>query len=333
MIGIYKITNKINNKVYIGQSLDISYRWIRHKCDLKANVHHNIHLQSAWNKYGKNAFVFEIIEECDISLLDEKEAFWIEYYNSCDNGYNLDHGGQGTRGYKHTEDEIAKMRRVQSPAVILQFDLDFNLLNEWDGGSSHIHKTLGYTSASILLRCRHTLNGSMAPYKNFYWVYKDEYMCDDFSWEKYLKNIPCIDMGSALNIKCDRIICQYTIDGFLVKEWTSPSELIAERYNYSIIKNLCNRCVKARRHKKYLWAYKGDSIEDYYKDILYPHKTSSACVPIDMLDLNGNYIKTFNSIAEASRALTGKTSLVSSIINSAKTHKTTSHGYRWEYAQ
>lgn len=334
MVGIYKITNKINNKVYVGQLSDIDYRWVHHRCDLKANAHHNIHLQSAWNKYGKNAFIFEVIEECDLSLLDERETFWIQFYNSYDNGYNLDHGGQGIRGYRHTQDEIDKMRRIQSPAVILQFDLSFNLLNEWLGGASHIHKTLGYTSASILLRCRHTLNGEMTPYKDSYWIYKNEYMSDEFSWEKYLKNVPCIDMGDALNIKYDRIICQYAADGSLVKEWLAPNEIIAERYNYAIIKNLCNRCVKARKHKGYLWAYKEEDINDYYKNILHPApKPSSACVPINMLDLDGNYIKTFGSIAGASRALTGRSSLVSSIINSAKTHRTTSHGYRWEYAQ
>lgn len=94
--GIYKIENLINHKKYIGQSINVKIRFMGHKSDLKHNRHVNSYLQAAYNKYGKECFEFEIIEECDVTKLDEREQYWIQYYDSCnsDYGYNLTNGGQ-----------------------------------------------------------------------------------------------------------------------------------------------------------------------------------------------------------------------------------------------
>jgi group I intron endonuclease len=54
MRGIYKITNIINSKVYIGESLDIIRRWEEHKVALNNNEHHSYKLQADWNKHGEN---------------------------------------------------------------------------------------------------------------------------------------------------------------------------------------------------------------------------------------------------------------------------------------
>lgn len=89
MIGIYKITNLINNKIYIGQSVNIERRWQEH---IYQNRNSAIH--QAIKKYGIENFIFEIIEECSQSQLDEREIFWIKYFNSYENGYNLTPGGK-----------------------------------------------------------------------------------------------------------------------------------------------------------------------------------------------------------------------------------------------
>lgn len=101
MIGIYKIENKINGKIYIGQSVNIKKRWKHHKYDLDNNKHANKHLQSAWFKYGKNNFSFSIICECKISELDEKEMYYINKNKSYDEnyGYNLTIGGDGAKKF------------------------------------------------------------------------------------------------------------------------------------------------------------------------------------------------------------------------------------------
>ena len=99
-IGIYKIENKINNKKYIGQSINIEKRWKEHQYLLKMNKHHNYHLQNAWNKYKEESFIFNIIEECDKKVLNDKEKYWINSFDSYNSGYNLDKGGDGILGCK-----------------------------------------------------------------------------------------------------------------------------------------------------------------------------------------------------------------------------------------
>ena len=97
---IYKITNKVNNKVYIGQTnRSLEIRWREHKS--RAGCHYTSHLYSAMDKYGTDNFVFEGIEEATEELLDEREKFWISYYDSSNpqKGYNLTIGGQGKRNY------------------------------------------------------------------------------------------------------------------------------------------------------------------------------------------------------------------------------------------
>ena len=65
MQGIYKITNISNDKVYIGQAVNIKARFSKHKWALRNNKHHSILLQRSWNKHGEEAFKFEIIEYVD----------------------------------------------------------------------------------------------------------------------------------------------------------------------------------------------------------------------------------------------------------------------------
>lgn len=94
MIGIYKIENKINQNVYIGQSNNIEMRWKQHKINIK-NGSQTIY--KAIRKYGIENFDFSILEECPLEKLDEREKYWIEYYNSYEKGYNENLGGQGVR--------------------------------------------------------------------------------------------------------------------------------------------------------------------------------------------------------------------------------------------
>lgn len=93
--GIYIIRNTVNGKVYIGQSRRISNREYSHFRTLEKGTHYNKHLQRSYNTYGRDAFVFEVIERCDVSELDEREKYYIKKYDSMNinKGYNNEGGG------------------------------------------------------------------------------------------------------------------------------------------------------------------------------------------------------------------------------------------------
>ena len=105
MTGIYCIENLINGKKYIGQAVDIQSRWRIHKCHLRKGTHHNKHLQSAWNVYGEDAFLFSILEETDRKSLSQKEAEWVKRLDTFANGYNLTAGGESQSGTKLTDEQ------------------------------------------------------------------------------------------------------------------------------------------------------------------------------------------------------------------------------------
>lgn len=90
---IYKITNKVNNKVYIGQTrYTLEFRWRQHQ-----HKKDNTYFHNAIHKYGIENFNLEILEECDIELLNSREIYYIAKYDSFKNGYNLTIGGDGNR--------------------------------------------------------------------------------------------------------------------------------------------------------------------------------------------------------------------------------------------
>lgn len=100
MIGIYKITNKINGHAYIGQSKDIDKRFYEHKRKAfrKNDKEYEKTLYRAFRKYGLENFIFEILEECEEIDLNGKEKMYIKKYNTFSNGYNETIGGDGVKG-------------------------------------------------------------------------------------------------------------------------------------------------------------------------------------------------------------------------------------------
>lgn len=118
------ITNKVNGKIYIGQSIHIERRWKEHKSRLNCDGHINKHLQLAWNKYGEENFIFSVIEECKAEQLDEREIYWISKLDAINpqNGYNLCSGGSGTGegkcspfyGKHHTKEAKDKISKANT---------------------------------------------------------------------------------------------------------------------------------------------------------------------------------------------------------------------------
>lgn len=116
MIGIYKYTNKNNRKIYIGRSINI----MRRKWEHLHNPSPYSYFDQILKSLGEENFNFEIIEECNIQELQEKEKYWIKYFKSCvldgeDNGYNLTRGGEE---YKSEENPWAKLSEKEVNEII-----------------------------------------------------------------------------------------------------------------------------------------------------------------------------------------------------------------------
>jgi group I intron endonuclease len=108
MAVIYEIVNNKNNKVYIGQAKDLKSRIRSHKYSAKNK---NTPLYSAISKYGWDYFTINIIEECDKTLLNDREVYWISQKKSIyPNGYNLLIGGNQSDHNEYTKIKISKKR-------------------------------------------------------------------------------------------------------------------------------------------------------------------------------------------------------------------------------
>ena len=91
---IYCIENICNHKMYIGQTNNYCRRFKDHKRTLNQNNHSNMRLQKEWNSYGEQCFVFKILEYCHGNeTLNDREIYWIKYYDAFNNGYNMTCGG------------------------------------------------------------------------------------------------------------------------------------------------------------------------------------------------------------------------------------------------
>lgn len=102
--AVYNIINVITNEKYIGSSSNVMQRFSVHKHNLRNNKHKNPKLQSAYNQYGENCFVFEIIEYIsDIKQLKSREQHYIDLYNSVLNGYNVFPNSENGLDFKHSK--------------------------------------------------------------------------------------------------------------------------------------------------------------------------------------------------------------------------------------
>lgn len=114
---IYKITNTLNGKVYIGQTIKtIQKRFTQHKNNSNKEYFSQIVLYKAFNKYGIENFICEEIEEVPNDKLDEREKYWIEYYDSYFNGYNSTLGGRTVQLHEWDIDDIIEKYMILKSA-------------------------------------------------------------------------------------------------------------------------------------------------------------------------------------------------------------------------
>ena len=125
---IYKITNTINSKSYIGQTIqNVKERFYQHCATKCSQAILNMVIHKAINKYGKSNFTIEVIEEVESTNLNDREKYWIRYYNSYNNGYNSTEGGQdGIKLFKNLDTESI-VREYKSGKSLREIGRLFNV--------------------------------------------------------------------------------------------------------------------------------------------------------------------------------------------------------------
>lgn len=154
MCGIYKITNMKNNKMYIGQSVNIESRWKKHRTGpfSENNNQYNSSLYRAIRKYGIQNFRFEVIEECSKENLNDREIFWIGYYysNNPDIGYNLTSGGNTATATTLTLQQVEEIQnlllntRLSQEKIGEQFGVDQRSISYINTGVTWLNSNLSY---------------------------------------------------------------------------------------------------------------------------------------------------------------------------------------------
>lgn len=224
--GIYKIKNIVNGKVYIGSSVSVLSRMSTHKHLLLKNKHFNKHLQSSYNKYGINNFLFEILEKIkdnDKNLIKEREEFNILYYKSNNKnfGYNSRILCDTNLGIKFTKEHIEKLKkshlgiRQTKESIkkikkslykrVYKLDKDKNIIDEYESiidasEKNNLHRQ------SISSCCVNKLNSTGGYYWCFINDYNDEKLKKLKKIKKFKKHIKYIYENTETGEKYHRLI-------------------------------------------------------------------------------------------------------------------------------
>lgn len=116
--GIYKITNLVTGKCYVGSAVNISRRWGEHKTALNNKKHHSKHLQRAWDMYGKDSFEFEVVELVEKQLLIQRDQYWIDELSSYGkDGYNTNPKAASSLGVVRSSETRERISASKMGAV------------------------------------------------------------------------------------------------------------------------------------------------------------------------------------------------------------------------
>lgn len=293
MIGIYRIENLVNHKNYIGQSIHIETRWKDHKrlAFYPLLVSYNYPLYRAIRKYGVENFKFSIIENCLEEELNEKECYWLSYYQSFGlKGYNQTPGGQGTPKTNPTEvitlfnsglkiQELCELFSVNKITItdilhsaglgyltqeeknilqpdcktVEQYDLNGNLLNIYfsEGAAARAVNT----SRSAISEACQKHNTS----KNYIWKFQTDNISVNLIIEKLQKaeEERRQAVAKATLKRCSKEVNQYDLNGKYIQ--TFPSACEAGRSlnkTHGCIARVCRQ--EGKSSYGFIWRYVSD---------------------------------------------------------------------------
>lgn len=240
---IYKITNLLNNKVYIGSTKSWEIRFKAHLSRLNGNYHINKHLQSAWNKYGEENFKFEILREVPENILRRAEQFYINKYQSL----NPKYGYNKAIVVSNTWDNQEKTIKVKNTIYFGCYNKKGKLVKVFK--TIHdVYEFLGNRSTRVYEACNSNLTKTADGY---YWLRLD------VSKDKFKNNIIVKKRKGR-----HRSIIQNNMNNEFIKEWSSAVEASKELKLSSF--NI-TRCLRTNNtYKNYKWFYSAPLTSNSY---------------------------------------------------------------------
>jgi len=260
MIAIYKIISP-SNKIYVGQSTNCDNRKIYYKtlnCKGQPKLYHSL------KKYGWENHIFEIIEYTDNP--DEREIYWISYYNSVENGLNCSLGGKGG-GYKSTQTKqkiSQSMKGKNTWSVggyakkpILQYSLNGDFIKEWNDSSS--------PGINNISKCA---NGVFKSAGGYIWIFTSDFtpeilnerinnckINNNTGKPKSSSHKQNISKSKTGVHKKGKQIVQYDISHTYIKEWDSVKHA-SDSLNISKSSISSNLKKRYKSAGGYIWEYK-----------------------------------------------------------------------------
>lgn len=293
---IYITTNNLDGKKYIGQKSYSMPNWKRY-------LGSGIYLKRAIKKYGRENFSREIIEECETrEELNEREKYWIKYYDATnsDDFYNIAHGGDGgwvNEGKSKEEIKAMYDNRATNPRL----------------GEKSSSAKLTNNEVEEIIQCllnREFIQDIAKKYNVSPRTIDDiknhktwKHMTENYTFPK----IPRGEIISALH-KGKKKIDIYKLDGSFVGMYNSAREV--ERDLDIPYKNVSQVCYGQKRQSHgYICRFHGDAFDKYNTEL----KTNPKGVIVDIYKINGDFIQTCNSYAEAEKVTGVNDSYISKI--------------------
>lgn len=286
---IYKVTNKINGKMYIGQTNNFEKRKREHTT---YDINDSCLFHRALRKYGLDNFTWEIIDNAESKKeADMLERYYIEQYRTYKNsgiGYNMTKGGDGGSMWN------------ASPVVKLTLEGEY--VKRYDSaGECRID---GYHDSDVLRSCR----SNSITCKGFMFMFERDYIKN--GPKKYIKP----------DNNCKKKIDQYSISGDFIKTFNSVQEAAdITGSNRSSISGCLSGIYKTANG--FIWTYHGEPIKD-----INDHNVIRKGIPIYQLSKNGDILNSFDRITDAGKALGVNYKSIHKVLDNPNR---TAFGYKW----
>jgi hypothetical protein len=319
---IYYLSDNNGEIRYVGKTKQfLKQRLYAHiiECKSERKSHKISWIKSLLNK-GERPLI-NVIDEVPEEEWEFWEQYWISQFTSWGfNLTNLTSGGQGANGYKHTDDSKKKMRKSKLGTTLTQEQRDkisksvrqkFIDNPDYNRSGNNLKKEIDKELLYKLI-----IENLSTPKISKILGFGKKKIWDSLKENNISK--PKDVWKKQLSTKPKKIVLQYDLDGNLIKEWSSLSEI---DLNISNIANCCRGIVKSAGG--YIWRYKDEFIE------INLNKLNDKVRSVKQYDLSGNFIKEYSSIRETIEYGFNDGCVQSCCVGKSKSHG----GYIWRYSE